>query len=188
VSEQLLAVLRLCLLGLIYLFFLRVLRAVWVEVHGPRRVRAPKPARAAAGPVPVPVAPLAGAPNPTGATTIIGSPSMSPASMAPSSTARPTTPRRNASLRVIEPAAFAGQTFGLADETTLGRAPGCLIQLDDTYVSTVHARVSRSGDDYVVEDLNSTNGTYVNRSKVTSPTLLREGDRLQVGNVVMELV
>ena len=180
-SEQLLAVLRLCLLGLIYLFFLRVLRAVWVEVHGPRRVRAPKPARAAAGPVPVPVPPLAGA---AGDATIIGSPS----TMSPSSMSRPAAPHRNASLRVIEPASFAGQTFGLADETTLGRAPGCLIQLDDTYVSTVHARVSRSGDDYVVEDLNSTNGTYVNRSKVTSPTLLREGDRLQVGNVVMELV
>ncbi len=175
-SEQLLAVLRLCLLGLIYLFFLRVLRAVWVEVHGPRRVRAPKPAPAA---VPVPAGRPGGGPSPTGATT----------TLAPAPPPQPAPPSRpNASLRVIEPAMFAGQIFGLADETTLGRAPGCLIQLDDTYVSTVHARVSRSGEEYVVEDLGSTNGTYVNRSKVTAPTLLREGDRLQVGNVVMELV
>jgi pSer/pThr/pTyr-binding forkhead associated (FHA) protein len=92
------------------------------------------------------------------------------------------------SLRITAPTAFAGQTFVLADETTLGRAPGCLIQLDDTYVSQVHARVSRSGDELFVEDLGSTNGTYVNRSKVTVPTPLRAGDRLQVGNVVMELV
>ncbi len=177
-SEQLLAVLRLCLLGLIYLFFLRVLRAVWVEVHGPRRARAPKPARSAsAGPIPVPVAPLSGVPSPAGATTALAPP--------PS---RPAPSHRDVSLRIIEPTALAGQTFGLADETTLGRAPGCLIQLDDTYVSTVHARVSRNGDEFLVEDLNSTNGTYVNRSKVISPTPLREGDRLQVGNVVMELV
>lgn len=174
-SEQLLAVLRLCVLGLIYLFFLRVLRAVWVEVHGPRRVRAPKPAPAVA---PVPVGQPMGGPGPTGSTTILATSSHPP----------PAATRRTASLRVIEPVMFAGQTFGLADETTLGRAPGCLIQLDDTYVSQVHARVSRRGEDYLVEDLGSTNGTYVNRSKVTVATPLREGDRLQVGNVVMELV
>jgi pSer/pThr/pTyr-binding forkhead associated (FHA) protein len=98
------------------------------------------------------------------------------------------TARRSASLRITAPPPAAGQTFVLADETTLGRAPGCLIQLDDTYVSQVHARVSRSGDELIVEDLGSTNGTYVNRVKVTAPTPLREGDRLQVGNFVLELV
>ena len=172
-SEQLLAVLRLCLLGLIYLFFLRVLRAVWVEVHGPRRVRAPKQAPAG----PMPVAPATGGPTPTGATTML----------ATSPPGAPAATRRAMSLRVTAPPAFAGQSFVLADETTLGRAPGCLIQLDDTYVSQVHARVSRSGDELLVEDLGATNGTYVNRSKVTAPTPLRAGDRLQVGNVVMEL-
>jgi hypothetical protein len=175
VSEQLLAVLRLCLLGLIYLFFLRVLRAVWVEVHGPRRVRSPKQPRAAAP------APVAVAPGAAGDPTLFGG---SSAGTAPVRTAS----RRALSLRITAPPALAGQTFVLADDTTLGRAPGCLIQLDDTYVSTVHARVSRSGDDVVVEDLGSTNGTYVNRAKVTGPTTLRTGDRLQVGNVVLELV
>lgn len=176
-SEQLLAVLRLCVLGLVYLFFLRVLRAVWVEVHGPRRVRAPKPAAVV---VPVPVGlPMSG-PAPAGSPAILAT--SSPSHPSPGAT------RRVASLRVIEPVMFAGQTFGLADETTLGRAPGCLVQLDDTYVSQVHARISRSGEEYLVEDLGSTNGTYVNRSKVAAPTPLREGDRLQVGNVVMELV
>ena len=163
-SEQLLAVLRLCLLGLLYLFFLRVLRAVWVEVHGPRRVRRPLPAP---GPVLVPVA-AATAPPPATSS----SPSGRPGPM----------------LQVIEPPLFAGRTYALVAETTIGRAPGCLVQLDDTYVSQVHARISLGPGGYAVEDLASTNGTYVNRVKVTAPTPLQAGDRLQVGNIVLELV
>ena len=164
-SEQLLAVLRLCLLGLIYLFFLRVLRAVWVEVHGPRRVRAS---------VPVPAVPAAvGTPAPTFAR---------PPSALPALPALP-----GAALRITEPASLAGRSFALVDEATIGRAAGCLVQLDDTYVSQVHARVARGVTGYTVEDLNSTNGTYVNRVKVTVPTPLYAGDRLQVGNIVLEL-
>lgn len=161
-SEQLLAVLRLCLLGLIYLFFLRVLRAVWVEVHGPRRVRAA--ARVPAMPVAV------GAPTPT----LVRPPAASPAVP-------------GATLRITEPASLAGRWFALVDEATIGRAAGCVVQLDDTYVSQVHARVARGVAGYTVEDLNSTNGTYVNRVKVTVPTPLYAGDRLQVGNIVLEL-
>lgn len=161
-SEQLLAVLRLCLLGLIYLFFLRVLRAVWVEVHGPRRVRAS---------VPVPAVPVAaGAPTPAFARPPAASPS------APGAT-----------LRITEPATLASRSFSLVDEATIGRAAGCSVQLDDTYVSQVHARIARGVAGYTVEDLNSTNGTYVNRVKVTVPTPLYAGDRLQVGNIVLEL-
>ena len=169
-SEQLLAVLRLCLLGLIYLFFLRVLRAVWVEVHGPRRVRAAVPV-AAVPVVAVPVA--AGTPAPTFAR---------PPSALPALPALP-----GAALRITEPASLAGRSFALVDEATIGRAAGCLVQLDDTYVSQVHARVARGVTGYTVEDLNSTNGTYVNRVKVTVPTPLYAGDRLQVGNIVLEL-
>ena len=159
-SEQLLAVLRLCLLGLIYLFFLRVLRAVWVEVHGPRRVRAS-----------VPAAPV----------TVGASPPPPPRPPAPPPVFA------GAALRITEPVTLAGRSFALADEVTIGRAPGCLVQLDDTYVSQVHARVARGITGYTVEDLNSTNGTYVNRVKVMAPTPLYAGDRLQVGNIVLEL-
>ena len=164
-SEQLLAVLRLCLLGLIYLFFLRVLRAVWVEVHGPRRVRASVPVPA------VPAVPVAvGAATPAFARPPAASPSA-----------------RGATLRITEPATLAGRSFALVDEATIGRAAGCSVQLDDTYVSQVHARIARGVRGYTVEDLNSTNGTYVNRVKVTVPTPLYVGDRLQVGNFVLEL-
>jgi pSer/pThr/pTyr-binding forkhead associated (FHA) protein len=90
-------------------------------------------------------------------------------------------------LRVIEPAETKGQTYDLADELTVGRAGGCQITLDDTYVSQLHARVFRRDGQLYVEDLGSTNGTYLNRKKVTAPIAIRKGDRLQIGKTVMEL-
>jgi FHA domain len=167
VSEQLLAVLRLCLLGLIYLFFLRVLRAVWVEVNGPRRSRAAVPV-----PAPAPVS------------SVVAAPAAAAAGSAPTITGN----RPTASMRVLEPPALAGRTYPLSDELTIGRAPGCHIQLDDTYVSQLHARVYRGTTGFAVEDLNSTNGTYVNREKVVGSVPVAPGDRVQVGNVVLELV
>ena len=91
-------------------------------------------------------------------------------------------------LVVDQPAAKKGVTFNLGPELTVGRAAGCQIALtDDTYVSQLHARVfERSGQIYV-EDLGSTNGTYVNRMKVEAPTRLTIGDQVQVGNVVLEV-
>ena len=59
--------------------------------------------------------------------------------------------------------------------------------LDDTYVSQLHARVFARDGQYLVEDLGSTNGTYLNRNRVTGSIVMKRGDRLQVGNTVMEL-
>lgn len=91
-------------------------------------------------------------------------------------------------LRLVEPAAQRGRTFALADEVTVGRAAGCTITLDDTFVSQIHARVFARNGQWFVEDLGSTNGTYLNRSKVSGPMAINGGDRFQVGNTVMELV
>lgn len=103
--------------------------------------------------------------------------------------ARPS--RRTASqpgrLVVVEPAELVGREFPLGDELTIGRAAGCQITLDDTFVSQLHARVFRREQQYLVEDLGSTNGTYLNRRKVAGPMVIQPGDRLQVGNTVMEL-
>ena len=57
----------------------------------------------------------------------------------------------------------------------------------DTFVSQVHARVFRRGDDYWVEDLGSTNGTFVNGRKIDGAVPVRRGDRVQVGRSVLEL-
>ncbi len=149
-SEQLLNILKLCLLALLYLFFLRVLRAVWTEVKGPVAV-APGPAVAR----------------------------------------QPRGRERRASaarqLQVVEPAAQKGRTFPLSSELTVGRAAGCEITLDDTFASQIHARVFARDGQYLLEDLGSTNGTYLNGQKVTGPAVFSPGDRMQIGNTVMEL-
>ncbi len=90
-------------------------------------------------------------------------------------------------LVMIEPPEIAGNSFELGDELTMGRSAGCQITLDDTYVSQLHTRVFRREDRYFVEDLGSTNGTYLNRNKVASPTPVNPGDRIQVGSTVLEL-
>ena len=90
-------------------------------------------------------------------------------------------------LRILLPPELKGRTFPLAEEITLGRAAGCQVTLDDTYASQLHARVfQRDGTTYV-EDLGSTNGTYLNRRKVTGPMVFQRGDKLQIGNTVLEL-
>lgn len=149
--EPLLTILKFCFLAILYLFFLRVLRAVWAEVRNPAAVLAPPaPAR--------PMRASLGGNRPPGR------------------------------LKVVEPAERRGNTYELGDELTVGRAGGCQVALkDDTYVSQLHARVFRRDGQFYVEDLGSTNGTYVNRRKVTAPIAIRRGDRLQVGKTVMEL-
>jgi len=152
--DSLLTILKFCFLAVLYLFFFRVLRAVWAELKGP---------------LPGPASPVA----------------------APAGRAAP--PRqhwgnRNGSrLRVVEPADARGRSYDLGDELTLGRAEGCQVTIDDTYVSQLHARLFRREGQYYVEDLGSTNGTYLNRRKVTAPIAIRKGDRLQVGKTVLEL-
>ncbi len=82
---------------------------------------------------------------------------------------------------------MAGRTFEISGEATIGRAAGCQISLEDTYMSQLHARVSPGGHGMVIEDLGSTNGTYLNRQKVTGAVIGQPGDRLQLGGIVMEL-
>lgn len=151
VSEQLLNVLKLCLLALLYLFFLRVLRAVWVEVKGPALAVT--------------------------------------AASAATSVKEHKHGRRHVptQLKVIAPPEMVGLRFDLAEELTVGRAAGCQITLDDTFASQVHARVFRRDGQLYVEDLGSTNGTWLNREKVTGPLEMERGDHLQVGNTVLEL-
>jgi predicted component of type VI protein secretion system len=142
--EQLLQILKFCLLAVVALFFLRVLRAVWSEMKPP--------------------------PSPTG--------QPAPANVSESSRMH---------LRVVDPPQHKNRTYALADELTVGRAGGCGVALEDTTVSQLHARIFQRDGRIWVEDLGSTNGTFVNRKKVSAPVPLRRGDRLQVGTTVMEL-
>ena len=90
-------------------------------------------------------------------------------------------------LRLIAPAELKGRTFPLGEEVTVGRAAGCQVTIDDTYASQLHARVFLRDGQVYVEDLGSTNGTYLNRRKVTGPMVVQRGDKLQIGNTVLEL-
>lgn len=90
-------------------------------------------------------------------------------------------------LAVVEGDSHAGQTFDVTDELTIGRSEKCHIVLDDSYVSQMHARILGKEDAVVVEDLGSTNGTYVNRRRITAPTPVGRGDRVKIGRTVLEL-
>jgi pSer/pThr/pTyr-binding forkhead associated (FHA) protein len=97
--------------------------------------------------------------------------------------------RKGVRLRILEPQEHEGELYQLGEEITVGRGGGCSIVLpDDHYVSTLHARVFRRGDEVLVEDLGSRNGTYLNGSPITSATRLRRGDRVQFGQTVAEVV
>jgi pSer/pThr/pTyr-binding forkhead associated (FHA) protein len=78
-------------------------------------------------------------------------------------------------------------TIPLSGQVQIGRADACQVQLSDTYVSTFHARIFNRDGAWFVEDLGSTNGTYVNQRRVTSPVELRVGDQVKLGKTTLEL-
>jgi pSer/pThr/pTyr-binding forkhead associated (FHA) protein len=162
VSEQLLTVLKLCLLALLYLFFLRVLRAVWSEVNPPKVATA----------------------DATAGRTPRAAKAKAPRAKSPKGRRGATVPTK---LVIVEPAARAGAEFPLDTELTVGRAGGCSIVLDEQYVSQVHCRVFVREGSVFAEDLGSTNGTWVNGSRAVGQMPARLGERIQVGNVVMEV-
>jgi hypothetical protein len=90
-------------------------------------------------------------------------------------------------LKMIDPE--TAQVFPLGEEVTIGRAPGCSVPLaDDTYVSQLHARIYIRDGKPFVEDLGSTNGTFLNRDRLSKTMPLHRGDKLQIGQTVLEIV
>ncbi|MGW4223875.1 FHA domain-containing protein FhaB/FipA [Streptomyces bauhiniae] len=98
--------------------------------------------------------------------------------------------RRNApSKLVVTEGTLAGTTVALQGQTiTLGRAHDSTIVLDDDYASSRHARIYPDRDgQWIVEDLGSTNGTYLDRSRLTTPTPVPLGGAIRIGKTVIEL-
>ena len=82
----------------------------------------------------------------------------------------------------------AGQSAALADGVILiGRGADCQIILDDDYVSTRHARVVSGENGVYVEDLGSTNGSYVNGQRITAPTTITMSDTVRIGKTILKL-
>ncbi|MGH9044677.1 MAG: FHA domain-containing protein [Acidimicrobiales bacterium] len=141
--------------ALIFLFFLRVVRAVVVEVRpaGPTRAQRRAQRRGDAG-----------------------------AKRAPERS------RKQLRLEVVEPREREGMVYDLDGEVTVGRSSGCAIPTSyDSYSSTLHARIYRSGGSIWVEDLGSTNGTFVNSERISQPSRLAKGDLVQIGATIFEV-
>jgi hypothetical protein len=97
--------------------------------------------------------------------------------------------RRGAPHRiVISQGSQAGRSASLDSGTVMiGRGADCQLILDDDYVSTRHAKVAAVEDGHYVEDLGSTNGTYVNGQRITAPTMITLADTIRIGKTIMKL-
>lgn len=102
---------------------------------------------------------------------------------------KPAKPRRGDPTHVsIVEGGNQGEDIDLANAPLLiGRGSDAAIRLDDDYVSTRHARIANSGDQWFVEDLGSTNGTYVGSRRITQPTAISLGTRVRIGKTILEL-
>jgi hypothetical protein len=115
-------------------------------------------------------------------------PAAAPPVAPPPRRARRSEPRGALRLRIVEPPSRRGETHAIDHEVTVGRGGGCALVLsDDTYVSQLHARLFQQNGEGYVEDLGSTNGTFVNGRQISGPTRLRRGDHVQFGQTVAEV-
>ncbi len=181
-SEQALNILKLALLGLIYLFFARVLWAVWSEVRTPRTRQVVQPGQR-------PPAGVAGQ-DARAAAHAATAAQQRPAPAPTAATARPKKGRKGRAGRlvVLEPRHRRGMAIALGSgEITLGRDENCTISItDDGYVSQLHLRIYDYDGQPMIEDLGSTNGTFHNGNKLIGSRVLSVGDRIQVGTTVIE--
>ena len=149
----LLTALKLLLLVLLYLFVARAVRAVVVDLRGPRRKAGATPR-----------------------------PDVADGSQTPRRTRRP--PKE----LVVHPPEGRPLVVALSERAvTLGRSGRTTVQVEDVYVSDEHAVVAPDGESWVVRDLGSTNGTYLNGARVTRATPLAAGDQLRIGKTRVEV-
>jgi pSer/pThr/pTyr-binding forkhead associated (FHA) protein len=113
-----------------------------------------------------------------------------PVGKAPKPVKTPKPERKKGSARrlVVTEGSLRGTTVTLADApVTLGRAHDSTLVLTDDYASNKHARLVPTADGWSLEDLGSTNGTYLGSNKVSRPTAVPVGTPIRIGKTVMEL-
>ena len=89
---------------------------------------------------------------------------------------------------LVTDGSLSGTVIPLAErQITIGRAADATLVLTDDYASTRHARLYPQNGEWIVEDLGSTNGTYLDREKVTAPTPVPVGVPIRIGKTVLEL-
>jgi len=162
-SELTLTLLRLGFLAGLWLLVLSVVAVLRRDLYGTRVTRRAAPATPAGGPA-VPPAPARG--------------------RRPEDADRQPTPH----TLVVTEGSLRGTTITLGQAPILiGRAPECTLVLEDDYVSGRHARLSLQQGTWVVEDLGSTNGTFLGRTRVQDPTPVAPGSPVRIGRTVLEL-
>ena len=112
-----------------------------------------------------------------------------PRNLQPAGPARPAKYNRGTPRTLlVTGGSLAGTTIQLAQtQITIGRAADATLVLSDDYASTRHARLFPQNGEWIVEDLGSTNGTYLDRQKVTQPTPVPIGVPVRIGKTVLEL-
>ena len=161
-SALVVAAVKYGLLALLWIFVIIAYRTVRSDLYGSKVVRTPQPPRA------VPAAAAPRAPSP--------------------SQQRGRGGRSVARRLVVTEGALAGTTVGLGDApVTLGRADDSTLVLTDDYASSRHARLVPGDGAWLVEDLGSTNGTYLGTAKVVRPTPVPLGQPIRIGKTVLEL-
>jgi pSer/pThr/pTyr-binding forkhead associated (FHA) protein len=107
----------------------------------------------------------------------------------PAKPARPGRAGRSDPHRLLVTAgALAGTSLALTEQQiTIGRSDDATLVLNDDYASSRHARLFPQDGQWIVEDLGSTNGTYLDRQKVTQPTPVPTGVPIRIGKTVLEL-
>ncbi|WP_316522170.1 FHA domain-containing protein FhaB/FipA [Kitasatospora brasiliensis] len=178
-SELTLTVMRLGFLAVLWLFVIVAIQVIRSDLFGtkvnPRSSRRGASAPAGGGPATATAA-RAAAP--------------APAAPAAAQTQGGGGRRRGGPTQLVVVAgSLAGTTVALQGQTiTLGRAHDSTIVLDDDYASSRHARIypDQTGQ-WTVEDLGSTNGTYLDRQRLTAPTPLQPGMPIRIGRTVIEL-
>jgi pSer/pThr/pTyr-binding forkhead associated (FHA) protein len=179
-SELTLLVLQLGFLLLLWVFIFAIVYSLRSDLFG-QRVRKLQPDVASgASPSPFPAAAAASG-TPTEA---VSAHPAAPASGPGGATAS----TENATKLVITSGQKAGAEFPLGrDEITIGRSSDSAIIIRDDYTSTHHARLMLWNGRWMIQDLDSTNGTYLNGSRVTVPTPIPLGATVKVGATTFEL-
>jgi hypothetical protein len=174
-NELVLLLVKIGYLALLWAFVLMAVRVIRTDLTDPARRRVQRrgaPVRAGEAAVrprrrPVPSQPPAGAPIP--------SPPIAPNAYPPSKL-------------VVTKGPLAGTVIPLTGEPiTIGRAPDSTLVLDDDFASARHARLVPHDSRWFVEDLNSTNGTFLEHTKVTTPMPIPLGAPVRIGKTVLEL-
>ena len=182
-SELTLLVLQLGFLLLLWVFIFAIVYSLRSDLFG-QRVRKLQPDAAAAATAPAAAFPVAAGAAASSAPTAAVSHPAAPASGPGGETAS----TENATRLVITSGQKAGAEFPLGrDEITIGRSSDSAIIIRDDYTSTHHARLMLWNGRWMIQDLDSTNGTFLNGSRVTVPTPIPLGATVKVGATTFEL-